>query len=468
MWIIHVDMLLSFTLKNFRSFADEQEFSMVASNRYPDHVEHLCPVPGTDDRLLRAAIVYGANGSGKSNLVKALRFVQRLVTVGTPPGKLIARQPFLFDRKARQEPSLFQVRFVHNERVFDYGFQVTDAEVTEEWLFLIQGSKEALVYERVTKENVTKIEPGAAMSDTVQYGDHSKTTALAQIGVRGNQLFLAAVREGLNPDDHGPLIRSVLEWINSITVVMPDANFGALAQWVASNSAFAVFASRFLHDASTGVAALRMENQELNESSGLPLDFAKDLLSDAQPGEVRSFQFPGMGTVGLHKSEGEKYHIQTIRAEHIDNEGKAVTLPLQEESDGTQRLTHLLPTLYQLQDNRKIYVIDEIDRSLHPLLAKKFIAFFLRSCATKRGQLIVTTHESNLMDLDLIRRDELWFTEKSPQGISSLYSLADFKVRTDLRIDKGYLQGRFGAIPFLGNLDRLADESLPPAKPACP
>lgn len=461
-------MLLSFSLRNFRSFADEQEFSMVASNRYPDHKEHLCPVPGTDERLLRTAIIYGANGSGKSNLIKAVRLVQKLIAEGTQPGKPISRQPFLFDAKVRKEPSFFQLRFVQHERVFDYGFRITDSEVVEEWLFLVQGAKDTVVYERVSKDNVTTIETGPGMSDTALYGDHAKTIALAQIGVRGNQLFLAAIREGLNPADHGPLIRAVLDWIDSIVVIRPDANFGGLVQWIAGNPAFAVFASRFLQDASTGVAALRMENQELDETFGLPLEFAREILGNAPPGEVRTFEFPGMGLIALQKGEGQKFHLQTIRAEHIDNEGKPVTLPLLEESDGTQRLTHLLPTLYQLQDSHKIYLIDEIDRSLHPLLAKKFIEFFLRSCATKKGQLIVTTHESNLMDLDLVRRDELWFTEKSPSGITSLYSLADFKVRTDLRIDKGYLQGRFGAIPFLGNLDRLAEEQIPAGEAPCP
>lgn len=461
-----MSMLLSFTLKNFRSFADEQEFSMVASNRYTDHPEHLFAVPDAAESLLRTAIVYGANGSGKSNLIKALRFVQTLIVSGTQPGKAIPRQPFLFDVKAAHEPSLFQLRFVQNDQVFDYGFIVTDTEVAEEWLFLIRGTKETTVFERVTKAGASKIEPGAAMTEGAQYGDHSKATALARIGVRGNQLFLAAVREGLNTADHGPLIRAVLDWISSIIIVMPDANFGALAQWVASNPAFTGFASRFLHDASTGVAALRIDSKELDETSSLPMDFAKQILWDAQPGEVRPVRIQGLGTVFLQKREGQKVHLQTIRAEHIDNEGRPVALPLQEESDGTQRLTHLLPTLFQLQDNRKIYVIDEIDRSLHPLLAKKFIEFFLRACGSKKGQLIVTTHESNLMDLDLLRRDELWFTEKSPQGITSLYSLADFKVRTDLKIDKGYLQGRFGAIPFLGNLDRLAEETMAPAEAA--
>jgi AAA15 family ATPase/GTPase len=458
-------MLLSFTLKNFRSFADEQEFSMVASNKYPDHREHLCRVPNSDESVLRTAIIYGANGSGKSNLIKALSFIQLLVITGTQPGKAIARQPFLFDVKAGREPSRFQLRFIQNELVFDYGFLVTDTEISEEWLFLLRGAKETSVFERTTKEGQSKIDPGPGMTET-QYGDHSKAAALARIGVRGNQLFLAAVRDGLNAADHGPLIQAVLEWIGSIVIVMPNANFNGLAQWVANNVLFTDFAGRFLRDASTGVAALRMDNQELDEKSGLPLDFAKQVLSDAQPGEVRQMQLPGLGNVFLQKGVDQKILLQSIRAEHQDSEGRAVMLPLQEESDGTQRLTHLLPALFQLQDERRIYVIDEIDRSLHPLLAKKFIEFFLRACSSKKGQLVVTTHESNLMDLDLLRRDELWFTEKSLQGISSLYSLADFKVRTDLKIDKGYLQGRFGAIPFLGNLDRLAEETAAPTEPA--
>src|SRR5665213_1050124 len=227
-------MLLSFTLKNFRSFADEQEFSMVASNKYPDHREHLCRVPNSEESVLRTAIIYGANGSGKSNLIKALSFIQSLVITGTQPGKAIPRQPFLFDVKAGREPSLFQLRFIQNELVFDYGFLVTDTEISEEWLFLLRGTKETSVFERETKAGESKIDPGPGMTEN-QYGDHSKAAALARIGVRGNQLFLAAVRDGLNAADYGPLIQAALEWIASIVIVMPNANFNGLVQWVANN-----------------------------------------------------------------------------------------------------------------------------------------------------------------------------------------------------------------------------------------
>ena len=169
-------------------------------------------------------------------------------------------------------------------------------------------------------------------------------------------------------------------------------------------------------------------------------------------------QLGAMGEVIAERGEGTKLLLRTIRAEHKAADGSPVPLPFQEESDGTQRLTHLLPALFQLQNQQRVYVIDEIDRSLHPLLSRKFIEFFLHACKGHGSQILVTTHESNLMDLDLLRRDELWFTEKDAQGASSIYSLSDYKVRTDLKIDKGYLHGRFGAIPFLGNLDRLLNQ----------
>jgi hypothetical protein len=173
-------------------------------------------------------------------------------------------------------------------------------------------------------------------------------------------------------------------------------------------------------------------------------------LSQGRP--LCAVRCPGGDVAHSHQAEGAgaRLTLRSIRAEHGTEGEKTVTLPFDEESDGTRRLTHLLPALFQLRSEKKVYVIDEIDRSLHPLLSRKFIEFFLHACKGNGRQIIVTTHESNLMDLSLLRRDELWFTEKDHEGATSLYSLSDFKVRTDLKIDKGYLYGRFGAIPFLG------------------
>ena len=130
-------------------------------------------------------------------------------------------------------------------------------------------------------------------------------------------------------------------------------------------------------------------------------------------------------------------------------------LGLGDESDGTRRLLNLLPVLRPTAFSGTVFVIDEIDRSLHPILVKEFVEFFLKSSTGEFRQLILTTQESNLLDQDLLRRDEIWFAEKDQAGATRLYSLLDFKVRNDLEIRKHYLQGRFGAIPFLGDMDAL-------------
>jgi predicted ATPase len=449
-------MLLSFSISNFRSFREEQTLSMVASNRQPDHADHLTNLADVGESLLPVAVIYGANGSGKSNLVKGLGLMQRLVVKGTQPEKKIPRDAFLLGGIGPDEPTSFDLRFLAAENVFNYGFRISETVVVEEWLDLVRGSRSINLFERVTRpDGNVVIEAGEALSEG-SLGSHGKVLALTKVGVRANQLFLAGVRESLDTQGHGPLIQAVLHWFSALTIVAPDANFRRLAELVAKDADFADFAGRFLHDASTGVARLRVESTELSEDTpGFPSDLVRELLEDAQPGETRVRRVKGVGDIVAERGEGMKVTLRSIRAEHGAEGDKTVALPFDEESDGTRRLTHLLPALFQLRSEKKVYVIDEIDRSLHPLLSRKFIEFFLHACKGNGSQIIVTTHESNLMDLNLLRRDELWFTEKNHEGATSLYSLSDFKVRTDLKIDKGYLYGRFGAIPFLGNLDRL-------------
>jgi AAA15 family ATPase/GTPase len=162
------------------------------------------------------------------------------------------------------------------------------------------------------------------------------------------------------------------------------------------------------------------------------------------------------------KGENRVYRI-AIQAAHEHEPGKVVRLELAEESDGTRRLLNLIPALRAPRATSAVYFIDEIDRSLHPILVKEFLEFFLKSTDGGPRQIIVTTHESNLLDQELLRRDEIWFAEKDQTAATRLYSLLDFKVRNDLEIRKHYLQGRFGAVPFLGNLESLLTKPDRPA-----
>jgi len=177
---------------------------------------------------------------------------------------------------------------------------------------------------------------------------------------------------------------------------------------------------------------------------------------------------PEKETALVHGPEGEEFFVdgskkevirlRRIAALHECADGHRTRLPLREESDGSQRLLNLLPDFYRVAMEGGVFVVDELERSMHPMLARKFIEFFLKTVRRTTSQLIFTTHESTLLDLDLMRRDGIWFAEKDDEGATHLYSLADFKVRKDLRIEKGYLEGRFGAIPFLGGIDRLMEE----------
>jgi len=443
-------MLISLTVSNFRSIAKEQEFSMVADNYYQDHPEHLTAIPGGKDHLLPAAVIYGANASGKSNLVKALQFIKELVLKGSQPGQPINRQAFRLRKSCASEPSTFELRFVHGQRVFGYGFKVTDAEVVDEWLSLFEGEREVPCFERTTSEGATKVNTLEGFGGD-EHSVHSRIKLLGSIGVRGNQLFLSAARELFDADAQGPLVRAVLEWINLLTIIGPNDRFSVLSKFVDDSPEFRTFAGRFLHGASTGVSGLQVQKVDYDEQA-MSHPSMRVFLDTLAPGQVRPTP-----DGHIERADGKNFRFARLLAQHIDESGEGVQFALSDESDGTRRLLDLLPALYQSKERRRVYVIDEIDRSLHPLLARKFLEFFLKSSAGERGQMILTTHESNLMDLDLLRRDEIWFTEKNPDSETRVYPLSDFSIRTDLKVAKGYLQGRFGAIPFLGDIDRLVE-----------
>lgn len=426
---------------------------MVADNYYQDHPEHLSAIPGGKDHLLPTAVIYGANASGKSNLVKALQFIKELVLKGSQPGQPINRQAFRLRKSYASEPSMFDLRFVHGQRVFGYGFKVTDAEVVEEWLSFFEGEREIPCFERTTSEGVTKVKTLEGFGGD-EHGKHSRIKLLGDIGARGNQLFLTAAREAFDADAQDPIVRAVLEWLNLLTIIGPNDRFSVLSKFVDDRPDFRAFAGDFLNAASTGISCLQVHKVEF-DGQDPPHPSMRVWMDTLAPGQIHST------TDGhIERSDGKGFRVARLIAEHRDDSGQPVPFTLSDESDGTRRVLDLLPALYQAKGGRRVFVIDEIDRSLHPLLAKKFLEFFLRLNSRERGQMILTTHESNLMDLDLLRRDEIWFTEKNPDSETSVYPLSDFSIRTDLKVSKGYLQGRFGAIPFLGDIDRLVEGAV--------
>ncbi|WP_150048283.1 AAA family ATPase [Methylomonas rhizoryzae] len=449
-------MIISFSVSNFRSFSSEQTLSLVASNRLSgSHEDHACSIPGTKEKVLKTAVLYGANGAGKSNLFNALRYLRTIALKPRKKNSGMEREKFRFGAEA-DEPSVFDLQFIVDSKLYRYGAKIDDYKIIEEWLYEVVGSKQKSLYERITDEqgNV-RVEAGKTKFKKGKLG------ALFTVGGLQNQSFLATIQATLDSADYDGELANVINWFDdNLTFIGPDSSFGSLGHLLASDSTFLTFAGDFLRAASTGITHLQPQKTEISEEelrNLLPKKFVSKLLEDIVEDKdgTAVISLEQGNELLIERIEENHFYRLSIQAAHEHQPGKVISLDLSEESDGTRRLLNLLPALHFLQTSNAVFFIDEIDRSMHPILAKQFLEFFLKSCQGGRHQIIITTHESNLLDLELLRRDEIWFVEKDQAGASHLYSLADFNVRTDQDIRRRYLQGRYGAIPFLGDLNAL-------------
>ncbi|MEP3481129.1 MAG: AAA family ATPase [Fuerstiella sp.] len=445
-------MLINFSVENFRSIGGEQTLNLVASKGQKGHEDHCVPIAKTDERVLRTSVVYGANAAGKSNLVRAMEFAQDLIVHGPGPKQRIALSQFRFT-DAAERPSSFEFRFLVGDQVFVYGFDVTPEEVVEEWLSATsENGRETDVFHRKGKEitfgNLKKFgQDGTTSADALK--------ALELLGTRPNQLLLNKIVD-LDDERRGTLLDRVVQWFAvRLTVIGPSSNFGPLLEHLDDDPDFKRFTAEFLANVGTGIGGIEIEQAEI-DADKLPRELVESLES-SEGGESSPFSIVGAGmTLSLHPDDSSKMIRRNLSAKH-DVDGSSFSLPFDEESDGTRRFLHLLPALYYLTHSPKVFVIDELDRSLHSLLSHALLKFFVEVCPGANQQLIVTTHETHLLDLDLLRRDEIWFVEKDDRQQTRLFSLADLKVRKDLRIEKSYLQGRFGGVPFIGGADKLKD-----------
>ncbi len=453
-------MIVSFSVSNFRSFAAEETFSLVASNRLSGrHEEHAVPIPDSSERVLRTAVLYGANGAGKSNLFKALRYMKSVALETRQKNSGTGRESFRFAGEV-SEASEFDLQFVAQEKLYRFGFKIDDRRVREEWLVRVVGGREKTLYERVTGDD-------GSTSIQVTGIDGKKVQALATVAGPQNQSFLATIQANLEAPDFGEELGAIFGWFKTgLRLIAPDESLNSLGLQLARSSDLLGFAGDFLRASSTGVESLEVLKDEISQDELDDLVAERVVAKGAGTMErEQGSALPGLadGNVVSIGRDGDRHYRFSIQANHESQSGKECHLDLAEESDGTRRLLNLIPALHDLQTGGSVYVIDEIDRSLHPMLVRNFLEFFLKSADGRPGQLIMTTHESNLLDQELLRRDEIWFAEKDKGGATHLYSLMDFKVRNDLEIRKHYLQGRFGAVPFLGDPARLPDESSQPA-----
>jgi len=445
-------MLIRYFVENFLSFNDQVEFSMIPGRgRLLSH--HI--VRGekrSDINILRSSVIYGANASGKSNLIKSMNFARGLIVYGVKPAEAISLKKFRLDLKSVNKPSKFQFDFKYKGKHYSYGFTLDSNRIYEEWLYEINKFSEKLLFERkTTNDSEISIKFGKILS--LKKTDLQFLMFVAK-GTRPNQLFLTeSIQRNVK------LFSDVYEWFDDVlSIIFPDTKYDGIEFFFARAEKIKDVLLEFLHYFDTGISNIVCEKylfeKDLKE---IPEDVIEKVKKDLnKPKSIVILSSPQDERYLVYKDVLGDFRALRLTSRHrIKDSKKEAIFEINEESDGTQRIVDFLPFLISLLSTNSVLVVDEIDRSLHPLLVKKFLEIFLKLSSKANGQLIVTTHDPTLLNLKLLRKDEIWFVEKNNESESKLYSLEDFKPRYDKDIQKGYLLGRFGAIPFFRDVKEL-------------
>ncbi len=436
-------MLIRFSIENWQSFREQATFSMIAGPER-QHNDRLARVKKYDLRVLPTAAIYGGNASGKTNFVKALAFVQALVVRGTQPDDLIAVEPFLLDTEAVDESCTFHFELLIDELVYDFSFSVTSRSVVEEKLVRVTSTSETTLYHR--KKGKLPV-----LHDSLKPKDFYK---FAFRGTRKNQLYLTnAVSQNVEA------FRPVYDWFkNTLVLLAPDSHIQQFEYYLQEEHPLHGIMNTTLSQLDTGISRLGAEEIPF-ESIPAPEELLNNLKETLKEGNISRLHKRDSNERYVVSRKGNALIAQKLVAHHRRSDASEIKFELSQESSGSQRIIDLMPAFIDASSplNKKVYVIDEVDRSLHTLLTRQLLEAFLDSRrADSRSQLIFTTHDVLLMDQQFLRRDEMWVTERDGEGRSQLFSLGEYKeLRNDTDVRKRYLQGRLGGIPrilFSGDL----------------
>lgn len=417
-------MLIEFSVANFRSYWEPRKLSLTATPQ-KDLLENNTfesPVSGLP-RLLRSAVVYGPNAGGKSNFVRAMGFVKKFVNSSAKElqeGEEIAVTPFLFNQLGQTQPSEFEVQFIQEGVRYQYGFAVTKEKVTNEWLIAYPEGRAQRWFERTFQPD----------SNDYQWYFGSRFIGRKkqwQEMTRSNALFLSTAIQW-----NSEQLKPVFTWFKRLFVIGPST---LLSPSYSINACHDDENKKrilaFMNEADISISDIQMDTKDFS-SEDLPSDMPEEIKEDIR-----------------RRLDGKKIMTMVGFLHPVDGGDSQVTLPLEEESDGTRKLFAYAGPWLSILSQGRIIVADELDNSLHPKIMRFLLSMF-HNCKTSpaNGQLIFTTHDTSLLDQDLVRRDQVWFVEKDKSNASQLYPLTDFKPRAGEALQKGYLNGRYGALPY--------------------
>lgn len=436
-------MLIEFTVENFGSIKEPVTFSMLASADKSSHPENtfVCEALGkNENRLLKFASLHGANASGKTNLFKALNFLAFLVLNShkNQKGDSIEVNPFKLDLSYISKPSSFDIIFVHEGIRYNYGVKLDAEKIHEEYLYYWPKGRKTKLFERWnTNEFDLNLKSGSKLSEKEKLKQEIYLEETLD-----NILFLSQATKLKNE-----VISGVFDWFRfGLEILINHKHLDFLTtELIKKEPCRQDFIKKYLNLADFGISYFDLRKENIEEEKDEFLLGLEDLIMQ---------QLDEKGKQDFEEFVKEKcsFRIKTYH-KGKDLEGNDIGIEfdlLNDESDGTQKYYGIIGSIIVSLGIGSTLFIDEMDLRLHPLLTKSLISLFNDPEINKNNaQLVFTTHDINLLDLKLFRRDQIWFTEKGEYGETNLYSLDDFSARKDIDLQKGYLQGRFGAIPFI-------------------
>ena len=439
------------------SFKERTELSLIPS-KVRRHPEHIVRDKGSNNiSALKAAVIYGANASGKSNLIKAMHHVQQMINVGMKSGKKLPHHPFRLNKNCLLSPSRFEFEIKVGKYNYAYGFLADSKSVHEEWLYKIDRARESLVFKRELVNGKSKFEFGDIKFENEKDELYLEFTAK---GTPENRLFLKECNER-NINTELVYLQGIIDvnnWFeNKLTIVFPHSKYSGLEMDIQKNKKTSEIFSKILNSFDTGISKLSLlEVDYETELVGIPDEIRENVADELENHKNILLAGPHNTRYQLCKDESGEVKAFKLMTAHQNNEGDETFFEINQESDGTQRLLDIVPGLLDIFSHEKVYIIDEIDRSLHPDITTSILSSFLSNTKSIRSQLIVTTHETSLLNQEIVRKDELWFAQKNNEGESLLYSLEEYQPRFDKDIRRGYLAGRFGGIPQLSSFKNLS------------
>lgn len=430
-------MLLQFSIKNFRTFKDKATLSLIASNYDKDtrEDENIYFEENFGLRLLKSAVVYGANASGKSKLLDAFAFIRYFVinsSKESQKGEPINVHPFLLSDETENEPSEFEIIFLYNKVLYRYGFEATKEKIVSEWLYYKPKTKEVELFYR----------------EGNNFNTHSRSfikggTVVKEGLVRDNALLVSVAAQF-----NEKTAITIIDWFKKFRTLsgLNESGYQGFTLGKTEDPKHKAKILELLKAADLGIQDIKLQKLDIDSlPKGMPKEL-KDKVIKEMLDEKAEFVSDVLTT---HK----KYNIDK---KAID----IVTFSMDDdESSGTGKFFALTGPILEVLENGYTLVVDELDSKLHPNLVCKIVSLFnSKELNKKNAQLIFNTHDTNLLSSGLFRRDQIWFTNKDKFGEAKLYSLANFKsdeVRKTEPFEDNYVMGKYGAVPFLGFFDNL-------------